>query len=70
MTKLDFITTSPKLYSGGHIHHPRIDVLRSSTVSVEAAEPLPVELDGEVRHDPRTFEVVPGGLRLRAPVGR
>ena len=68
VTKLDFVTTSPKLYSGGHVHHPRVDVLRSAAVAVEAAVPLPVELDGEVAGTtPVRFEVVPGALRLRAP---
>ena len=68
VTKLDFVTTSPKLYSGGHVHHPRVDVLRSRTVQVDAAEPLPLELDGEqVGTTPARFEVVPGALRLRVP---
>jgi YegS/Rv2252/BmrU family lipid kinase len=68
VTKLDFLTTSPRLYSGGHVGHPRIDVLRSAAVAVDAAAPLPVELDGEVAGTtPVRFEVLPGGLRLRAP---
>jgi diacylglycerol kinase (ATP) len=69
VTKFDFVTTSPKLYSGGHVGHPRIDVLRSASVRVEAAEPLPIELDGEqVGVTPATFELVPRALRLRVPV--
>jgi YegS/Rv2252/BmrU family lipid kinase len=68
VTKLDFITTSPKLYSGGHVHHPRIDVIRAATLEVTSAEPLPVELDGEVSGEtPVRFEVVPAALRVRAP---
>ena len=68
VTKLDFVTTSPRLYSGGHVGHPRVDVLRSAAVAVEAAAPLPVELDGEVAGTtPVRFEVLPGGLRLRGP---
>ena len=68
ITKLDFITTSPKLYSGGHVHHPRVEVLRSSVVEVDAAVPLPIELDGEqVGTTPARFEVAPGALKLRVP---
>jgi diacylglycerol kinase (ATP) len=68
VTKLDFVTTSPKLYSGGHVHHPRVDVLRSAAVTVDAEEQLPVELDGEVSGTtPVRFEVLPGALRLRSP---
>ena len=68
ISKLDFATTSPKLYRGGHVHHPRVDVARSAVVTVEASVPLPLELDGEQEGTtPARFEVVPGALRLRAP---
>jgi YegS/Rv2252/BmrU family lipid kinase len=68
VTKLDFVTTSPKLYGGGHVHHSRVDVLRSAAVAVDAEQPLPVELDGEVSGTtPVRFEVLPGALRLRSP---
>ena len=68
VSKLDFATTSPKLYKGGHIGHPRVAVLRTAAVSVDAARPLPVELEGEpVGTTPARFEVVPGALRVRVP---
>jgi diacylglycerol kinase family enzyme len=68
ITKLDFVTTSPKLYKGGHVGHPRVEVVRSATVQIDADEPLPLELDGEqVGTTPVRFEVVPGALRLRVP---
>ena len=68
VTKLDFVTTAPKLYSGRHVTHPRVEVLRSATVTVDAAEPLPIELEGEqVGTTPARFEIVPGALRVRMP---
>jgi YegS/Rv2252/BmrU family lipid kinase len=68
VTKLDFVTTSPKLYSGGHVGHPRVEVLRGSVLTVDSGSPLPLELDGEVAGTtPVRFEVVPGALRLRTP---
>jgi diacylglycerol kinase family enzyme len=68
VAKLDFLTTAPKLYGGGHVSHPKVEVLRSARVEVDAAEPLPIELEGEqVGSTPATFELVPGALRLRAP---
>ncbi|HZO96057.1 MAG TPA: diacylglycerol kinase family protein [Gaiellaceae bacterium] len=68
VTKLDFLTTSPRLYRGGHVRHPRVEVLRSSWLSVEAAAPLPIELEGEpVGTTPVRFEVVPAALRVRVP---
>lgn len=66
--KVDFATTAPKLYSGGHVSHPKVEVLRSARVRVESAEPLPIELDGEqVGRTPVTFEIVRDALRVRVP---
>jgi YegS/Rv2252/BmrU family lipid kinase len=66
--KLDFLTTAPKLYKGKHVDHPKVEVVRTARVEVDAAEHLPIELDGEqVGTTPATFEVVPGALRVRVP---
>jgi len=71
VTKLDFLTTAPKIYKGKHVAHPKVDVVRSATVVVDAAERLPIELDGEqVGTTPVTFTVVPGALRVRVPRSR
>ena len=68
ISKLDFVTTSPKLYKGGHVGHPRVEVVRSATVAIDAARPLPVELEGEpVGTTPARFEIVPRALRVRVP---
>jgi YegS/Rv2252/BmrU family lipid kinase len=68
VSKLDFATTAPKIYKGKHVHHPKVEVLRSRRVQVEAPETLPIELEGEqVGTTPVTFEVVPGALRVRVP---
>jgi diacylglycerol kinase (ATP) len=68
ITKLDFATTSPKIYNGTYLAHPKVDLERARVVAVDAAEPLPIELDGEqVGTTPVRFEVVPGALRVRVP---
>lgn len=68
ITKPDFVTTAPKLYSGAYLSHPKVELLRSSAVAVEADEPTPLEVDGEpIGTTPARFEVVPGALRLRVP---
>jgi YegS/Rv2252/BmrU family lipid kinase len=68
ITKLDFATTSPKLYSGRYLSHPKVELLQSSTALIDAAEPLPLEVDGEpIGTTPARFEVVPAALRLRVP---
>jgi YegS/Rv2252/BmrU family lipid kinase len=64
--KVDFLTTAPKIYKGKHVEHPKVDVLRSARVAVDAAEHLPIEVDGEqVGTTPAAFEVVPDALRVR-----
>jgi YegS/Rv2252/BmrU family lipid kinase len=68
VTKLDFITTAPKIYKGTYLAHPKVELLRSPTVTVDAPERLPIELDGEqVGTTPVRFEIVPSAVRLRVP---
>ena len=68
VNKLDFLTTAPRLYSGKYLSHRKIDHVRSASVTIDAAEPLPVEVDGEpIGTTPARFEVVPAALRLRVP---
>jgi diacylglycerol kinase (ATP) len=66
--KVDFLSTAPKIYKGKHVNHPKVEVLRSARVEVDAAEHLPIEVEGEqVGTTPAAFEVVPGALRVRVP---
>ncbi|MGN6797744.1 MAG: diacylglycerol/lipid kinase family protein [Gaiellaceae bacterium] len=68
VSKLDFLTTAPKIYKGKHVHHPKVEVLRSTHVDVDAPVHLPIELEGEqVGTTPATFEIAPGALRVRVP---
>jgi diacylglycerol kinase (ATP) len=69
ITKRDFVTTAPKIYKGTYLEHPKVELLRSSTVAVDARGRLPIELDGEqVGTTPARFEIVPGALRVRVPL--
>jgi diacylglycerol kinase family enzyme len=68
VTKWDFVTTAPKIYRGTYLAHPKVELVRTQSVAVDAAERLPIELDGEqVGTTPARFEVVPGALRVRVP---
>jgi diacylglycerol kinase (ATP) len=68
VTKRDLAFTLPKAYRGKHLPHPRLEVLRGRVVTVDADEPLPIELDGEQPGTtPARFEIVPRALRLRVP---
>lgn len=66
LTKRDLLLTLPKTYRGSHLPHPKAELLRGRRVEVDAAAPLPVQLDGEQPGTtPARFEVVPRALRLR-----
>jgi YegS/Rv2252/BmrU family lipid kinase len=68
LTKRDLLVTLPKTYRGKHLPHPKAELLRGATVTVDALEPLPVELDGEQPGTtPARFEVVPRALHVRVP---
>ena len=68
ISKGDLLRNLPKLYRGTHLPHPKAEVLRGATATIDAPVPLPVQLDGEQPGTtPATFEVVPRALRLRVP---
>ncbi len=68
VSKVDFLTTAPKIYKGKHVHHAKVEVVRTSRVDVDATDVLPIEVEGEqVGTTPASFEVVPGALRVRVP---
>jgi diacylglycerol kinase (ATP) len=69
LTKRDLLLTLPKTYRGKHLPHPKAELLRGSSVEIDAPGPLPVELDGEQPGTtPAQFELVPRALRLRVPL--
>src|SRR5439155_21909746 len=60
VTKADLLRTLPKIYRGTHLPHPKAELLRGKVVTVDAEEPLAVELDGEQPGTtPARFEGVP-----------
>jgi YegS/Rv2252/BmrU family lipid kinase len=68
VTKRDLAFVLPKTYKGKHLPHPRLELLRGRVVTIDAAEPLPIELDGEQPGTtPARFELLPRALRLRVP---
>jgi YegS/Rv2252/BmrU family lipid kinase len=68
LTKVELLRVMPKIYRGTHLPHPKGELLRGSTVSIEADEPMPIQLDGEQPGTtPVRFEIVPAAIRLRVP---
>ncbi len=73
---IDVVVANGRFIGGGMMlcpealpdDHPRLEVLRGRRVTVEADEPLPIELDGEQPgRTPVHLEIVPRALRLRVP---
>jgi diacylglycerol kinase (ATP) len=68
ITRTDLALNLPKVYRGTHLPHPKLELLRGRSVTVRAAAPLPVQLDGEQPGaTPVRFELVPRAIRLRVP---
>ena len=68
VTKRDLLFVLPKTYKGNHLPHPRLEALRGRVITIDADEPLPLELDGEQPGTtPVRIDVVPRALRVRVP---
>lgn len=67
-SKRDFLRTLPKVFSGTHVNHPAVRVLRGRELYVDADRPLTVYADGDPIGDtPVTIRVVPHALRVVVP---
>ncbi|MGZ4400393.1 MAG: diacylglycerol/lipid kinase family protein [Gaiellaceae bacterium] len=68
LTKRDLIANVVRLYRGTFLPHPKIELLKGRAVTVDAEQPLPIQLDGEQPGTtPVRFELLPRALRLRVP---
>jgi diacylglycerol kinase (ATP) len=67
MSKVELVKTYPKLYTGGHVHHPQYEHHRVRAVTV-AAPGVVAYADGErLGSLPLTVEVAPRALRVLVP---
>jgi diacylglycerol kinase (ATP) len=64
--RLRILSLLPKLMSGSHLDEPEIIHRSVRELDIQAAEPIPSHLDGEVQPLQSSFKlaVVPGALRL------
>jgi diacylglycerol kinase (ATP) len=68
LPKWQFVKTFPKVFSGKHVDHPAVTMLRGKEIGISAERPFQVYADGEpVGHLPATFSVVPAALRVVVP---
>jgi len=70
MTKFEFFRNVYKIYTGTHLSHPKISLLRGKKIDVNPAEQeekVLIEVDGEqVGSLPATFEVIPTSLLVKS----
>jgi diacylglycerol kinase (ATP) len=68
VTKRELAVSLPRIYRGTHLPHPKAELLRGHTVTIDAERPVPLQLDGEQPGTtPARFEIVPAALRVRVP---
>lgn len=66
--KLEVLLLIPRVYTGRHIHHPKVSYQRAGRVEIECRRPLAVHADGEVvGTTPAAFTLIPRGLRVIVP---
>jgi YegS/Rv2252/BmrU family lipid kinase len=66
-SKLEFLRTFPKIFTGRHVEHPAVAVHRATRVELDADRPLAVYADGEPAGTlPATFEVRPAAITVLA----
>ncbi len=66
--KLETLLVLPKVFSGNHLSHPKVEHMTASQVHVESVFPLAIHADGEsVGQVPATFRAVPQALEVVVP---
>jgi YegS/Rv2252/BmrU family lipid kinase len=67
-SKRSFLATLPKAFTGTHVRHPAVRVLRGCELYVDADRPFTVYADGDpIGTTPTTIRVVPRALHVLAP---
>lgn len=60
----------PKVFRGGHLHHPAVFYTKSRKIAIESPEPVELFADGEFMQPlPATFHVLPAALEVVTPAG-
>jgi len=66
MSFLEMLFLSKKIYTGGHIGHPKVRTFRAGSIKVDSDIPIRIEVDGEVFGVlPADFEILPKALKLQ-----
>ena len=67
ISTVEFLKVFPKVFKGAHVGHPAVEIIRGTSVTLEAAG-IVAYADGErFAPLPLTVEVVPGAVTVLAP---
>lgn len=65
VSKLDFLFTLPKVFSGKHLNHPKLQLMTMRKVLIESKLDLMAFADGEpVGRTPLNIAVLPAALKI------
>lgn len=68
LTKLETLAVLPKVFSGGHLKHPKVAHTTARDVRVDSGAPLAIHADGEVVGTvPAEFRIVPQAIEVIVP---
>jgi YegS/Rv2252/BmrU family lipid kinase len=68
VSKLRFVASLPKVFSGRHVDNPEVHVVRTAQLKVSADRPFTVYADGDpIAELPATIGIVPRPLRVLVP---
>lgn len=68
--RLEVLRLVPSIYSGGHVGHPKVEILTAKHIEIRSPHPVPGMADGElVGAVPLAYDILPGALDLVLPDG-
>jgi diacylglycerol kinase (ATP) len=68
---IEFLRAFPRVFAGTHVDHPKFRTCLARRVEIDADQPLPILVDGDVTHStPAKIRVVPGAIEVMRPVCR
>jgi diacylglycerol kinase (ATP) len=65
MGKVALLRAFPSIYGGGHVTHPKVMMSTITEITIETAERVLVQADGElIGEGPASFRILPGALTM------
>ena len=67
LTRLDIIMELRRIGRGGHLKNPKVSETRAGEVSICSADPVPIDIDGEMSgYTPARLTILPSVIRFAA----